>query len=109
MTTEGVSNGYWEWFTRERAKMRSGHFENGQQVGEWITYDKTGQKYKVSRSASNPLIQELPCPVGETESRTNCKPRRRPTPEESAAVRIRYEAAADNVSHLLRRGRSIAG
>ena len=21
-------------------KMRSGHFENGEQIGEWITYDK---------------------------------------------------------------------
>ena len=26
--------------------MRSGHFENGEQIGEWITYDKKGSVYK---------------------------------------------------------------
>ena len=30
-------------------KLRSGHFEDGEQVGEWITYDRDGQKYKVTR------------------------------------------------------------
>ena len=44
----GVPTGYWEWFRIDGTKMRSGHFENGQQVGEWITYDKKGQKYKVT-------------------------------------------------------------
>ena len=34
--------GYWEWF-RRRNEMRSGYFENGEQVGEWITCDKKGQ------------------------------------------------------------------
>ena len=29
-------------------KMRSGHFENGEQIGEWTTYDKNGQVYKVT-------------------------------------------------------------
>jgi len=28
--------------------MRSGHFENGEQVGEWTTYDKTGTVFKVT-------------------------------------------------------------
>ena len=28
--------------------MRSGHFERGQQVGEWTTYDKHGEVYKVT-------------------------------------------------------------
>jgi antitoxin component YwqK of YwqJK toxin-antitoxin module len=28
--------------------MRSGHFRNGEQVGEWITYDQQGQVYKVT-------------------------------------------------------------
>ena len=45
---KGVPTGYWEWFRRDRTKMRSGYFENGRQVGEWITYDKKGQKYKVT-------------------------------------------------------------
>jgi antitoxin component YwqK of YwqJK toxin-antitoxin module len=44
----GVPSGYWEWFRRDGVKLRSGHFENGEQAGEWITYDKKGQKYKVT-------------------------------------------------------------
>ena len=44
----GVSTGYWEWFRIDGTKMRSGHFEKGQPVGEWITYDKKGRKYKVT-------------------------------------------------------------
>jgi antitoxin component YwqK of YwqJK toxin-antitoxin module len=28
--------------------MRSGTFENGEQVGEWTTYDKNGDVYKVT-------------------------------------------------------------
>ena len=43
---EGVLVGYWEWFRKDGIKMRSGHFHNGEQTGEWITYDKTGEDYK---------------------------------------------------------------
>jgi hypothetical protein len=28
--------------------MRSDHFDHGEQVGEWITYDKNGEVYKVT-------------------------------------------------------------
>jgi len=45
---DDVPIGYWEWFRKNGTKMRSGHFENGEQSGEWITYDKSGQKYKVT-------------------------------------------------------------
>ena len=45
---DGVLVGYWEWFRKDGTKLRSGHFENGEQVGEWITYDKKGQVYKVT-------------------------------------------------------------
>ena len=47
-TLDDVATGYWEWFRKDGSKMRSGHFENGQQVGEWTTYDKKGQVYKVT-------------------------------------------------------------
>jgi antitoxin component YwqK of YwqJK toxin-antitoxin module len=40
--------GYSEWFRKDGTKMRSGHFENGEQAGEWITYDKKGKVYKVT-------------------------------------------------------------
>ena len=39
---------YWEWFRRDGAKLRSGYFLNGEQVGEWTTYDKFGKVYKVT-------------------------------------------------------------
>jgi len=51
---EGVPVGYWEWFRLDGTKMRSGHFEKGEQTGEWTTYDKKGQIYKVTQMKSNP-------------------------------------------------------
>jgi antitoxin component YwqK of YwqJK toxin-antitoxin module len=44
--TDGVMTGYWEWFRKDGTVMRSGCFENGEQVGEWITYDKNGKIVK---------------------------------------------------------------
>jgi antitoxin component YwqK of YwqJK toxin-antitoxin module len=47
--TGETMTGYWEWFRKDGTKMRSGQFDNaGQQIGEWITYDKSGQPYKVT-------------------------------------------------------------
>jgi antitoxin component YwqK of YwqJK toxin-antitoxin module len=46
---DGVPAGYWEWFRKDGSKLRSGNFDMGQQVGEWITYDKKGQRYKVTQ------------------------------------------------------------
>ena len=43
-----VPDGYWEWFRKEGSKMRSGYFEKGKQIGQWITYDKTGAVVKVT-------------------------------------------------------------
>jgi antitoxin component YwqK of YwqJK toxin-antitoxin module len=34
---DDVLTGYWEWFRKDGSKMRSGYFENGEQVGEWTT------------------------------------------------------------------------
>ena len=45
---DGVANGYWEWFRKDGTRMRSGYFENGDQVGQWTTYDKKGDVYKVT-------------------------------------------------------------
>lgn len=49
MMIDGVLTGYWEWFRLDGTIMRSGHFEAGEQAGEWITYDRQGQKYKVTQ------------------------------------------------------------
>ena len=45
---DDVATGYWEWFRKDGTKLRSGHFENGEPVGEWTTYDKNGEVYKVT-------------------------------------------------------------
>lgn len=45
---DNVPEGYWEWFRVDGIKKRSGHFSNGQPVGEWITYDKKGKLYKIT-------------------------------------------------------------
>ena len=44
----GVCDGYWEWFRKDRVIMRSGYFEKGKQTGKWTTYDKAGKIYKIT-------------------------------------------------------------
>ena len=47
-TLDGVPAGYWEWFRKDGTRLRSGTFENGEQVGEWTTYDRAGAVHKVT-------------------------------------------------------------
>jgi antitoxin component YwqK of YwqJK toxin-antitoxin module len=47
----GKAEGYWEWFRMEGTIKRSGHFENGEPVGEWITYDSIGKPYKTTQKS----------------------------------------------------------
>ena len=46
---EGQADGYWEWFRIDGTIKRSGYFENGEPIGEWVTYDEKGKPYKVSK------------------------------------------------------------
>jgi antitoxin component YwqK of YwqJK toxin-antitoxin module len=48
-TIDGVPTGYWEWFRKDGSKLRSGWFEKGEQAGEWTTYDKKGDVFKVTQ------------------------------------------------------------
>lgn len=48
-TIDDVPTGYWEWFRKDGTRLRSGHFQKGQQVGEWTTYDAKGEPYKVTQ------------------------------------------------------------
>lgn len=41
-------DGYWEWFRKDGTKMRSGYFKSGKKTGEWTTYDKKGEVYKIT-------------------------------------------------------------
>jgi antitoxin component YwqK of YwqJK toxin-antitoxin module len=47
-TIDGVPTGYWEWFRVDGTRLRSGTFENGEQVGQWTTYDRAGSVHKVT-------------------------------------------------------------
>lgn len=47
-TLNEVPTGYWEWFRLDGTRMRAGTFEDGKQIGQWTTYDKAGQVYKVT-------------------------------------------------------------
>lgn len=49
-----VMVGYWEWFRKDGTRMRSGTFENGEQVGEWTTYDRAGKVVKVTTMKRKP-------------------------------------------------------
>lgn len=42
------AQGYWEWYRVDGTLKRSGHFENGEPTGEWITYDASGSPYKTT-------------------------------------------------------------
>lgn len=46
VVVDGKAHGYWEWYRLDGTLKRSGHFEHGEAVGEWITYDQNGQAYK---------------------------------------------------------------
>jgi antitoxin component YwqK of YwqJK toxin-antitoxin module len=49
-TLDGEMHGYWEFYRKGGgAIMRSGHFDKGEQAGEWTTYDALGQVYKVTQ------------------------------------------------------------
>ena len=53
-TLDDVPTGYWEWFRKNGTKLRSGYFEAGEPVGEWITYDHSGKVYKVTSKKPKP-------------------------------------------------------
>lgn len=46
---DGNPEGYWEWYRPDGTIKRSGHFEKGEPMGEWITYDNKGAKYKTTQ------------------------------------------------------------
>lgn len=46
---DGKPQGYWEWYRIDDTIKRSGHFEQGEPVGQWITYNNKGEPYKVAK------------------------------------------------------------
>jgi antitoxin component YwqK of YwqJK toxin-antitoxin module len=51
---DGQLDGYWEWFRADGTRLRSGSFSAGVQVGEWTTYDRDGNPYKVTDHGPGP-------------------------------------------------------
>lgn len=49
LEVDGKPDGQWEFFRRDGSIMRSGHFKAGEQVGEWVTYDRKGKVKKISQ------------------------------------------------------------
>ncbi|MDO3410591.1 hypothetical protein QWJ34_12535 [Saccharibacillus sp. CPCC 101409] len=49
---EDKPDGYWEWYRIDGTLKRSGHFDKGEPVGEWITYDSKGNKHKATDRGS---------------------------------------------------------
>jgi antitoxin component YwqK of YwqJK toxin-antitoxin module len=47
-TIDDKPDGYWEWYRADGTIKRSGYFEMGEPIGEWVTYDSKGEKYKTS-------------------------------------------------------------
>ena len=45
--------GYWEWYRPDGTIKRSGYFEKGEPIGEWITYDNKGAKHKITQRGKN--------------------------------------------------------
>ncbi|PFG21211.1 toxin-antitoxin system YwqK family antitoxin [Serinibacter salmoneus] len=45
---DGRPHGYWEWYRIDGTLKRSGHFHEGEPVGEWITYDAAGEPYRTT-------------------------------------------------------------
>ena len=44
-----LQEGYWEWYRVDGTLKRSGYFEKGEPVGEWITYNTKGDVHKVTQ------------------------------------------------------------
>lgn len=44
--------GYWEWYRPDGTIKRSGFFDKGEPVGEWITYDNKGQKHTTTQRSN---------------------------------------------------------
>jgi antitoxin component YwqK of YwqJK toxin-antitoxin module len=40
---------HWKWYRPNGTLKRSGYFKKGEAIGEWITYDAKGKKYKVTQ------------------------------------------------------------
>jgi hypothetical protein len=70
---DGELHGDWVWFRLDGTRLRSGSFDSGVQVGEWITYDRRGAVYKITR-------MEPAAPAQATRGRRTGAPRRASKP-----------------------------
>jgi antitoxin component YwqK of YwqJK toxin-antitoxin module len=50
---DGKTDGYWEWYRLDGTIKRSGYFDRGEPVGEWTTYDQSGNVYKIGKKTGS--------------------------------------------------------
>jgi hypothetical protein len=74
---EGVATGYWEWFRKDGTRMRSGYFTNGDQSGDWTTYDAQGRAVKVTPMKAKPDARKLVLEPKRGNSRAQASPKAR--------------------------------
>ncbi len=72
---DGQTEGYWEWYRLDGTLKRSGYFDKGEPVGEWITYDDKGNVYKVETKKAQDLTDNsevifCPTEVSDTSDST---------------------------------------
>ncbi|GIK54346.1 MAG: hypothetical protein BroJett015_00090 [Chloroflexota bacterium] len=72
---DGQTEGYWEWYRPDGTLKRSGYFDKGKPVGEWITYDDKGNVYKVETKKAQDLTDNsevifCPTEVSDTSDST---------------------------------------
>ena len=48
-SVDGLLQGYREWWREDGTRLRSGHVERGEPVGEWIRYDRAGEVHTTTR------------------------------------------------------------
>ena len=48
-SVDGKADGYWVWYRIDGTLKRSGHFDKGEPIGKWTTYDERGKVYKVTQ------------------------------------------------------------
>lgn len=68
---DGQTEGYWEWYRLDGTLKRSGYFDKGEPVGEWITYDDQGNVYKVERKKARDTTansEGIFCPTEATDT-----------------------------------------
>jgi hypothetical protein len=85
-TLDGEMHGYWEWFRKDGVIMRSGHFDRGQQAGEWTTYNAAGKPHKVTQMKTPAPKASARKPAAKVTTKAPAKPKAKAEPTADALM-----------------------